>query len=159
MTTHTIEYKDQEGNVIGTDIITVPIRSQLKEILILQQALIEDMYDHIDPIKVNKIYSGSLLLDDVIWNNLEKLANLIPVVGKKKPGIDLTKLENDIPQLIQLFFSQSCDEVGNIIVTIEDNSFFLPSVLSELYRFNYPKFLKEMFKKAQQQPEETTDKQ
>lgn len=155
MTIHTIEYKDQDGNVIGTDIITVPMRSQLKEILILQQALIEGMYDHIDPMTAERIYSGSLLLDDAIWDNVEKLAKLIPVVGKEKPGIDLTKLESDIPQLIRLFFSQSCNEVGDILVNIEEKSFFLPSVLSELYRFNFPKFIKEMFDKAAKQEKAT----
>jgi hypothetical protein len=148
MTVHTIEYKDEKGNVIGTDIITVPKRSKLKEILVLQQALIEGMYQHIDPIKVKCVYSGSLLLDDAVWGNVEKLAKLIPVIGKEG-GIDLDKLENDIPQLIKLFFSQSCDDVGNITVDLEDNSFFLPSVLSELYRFNFPKFIKEMFDKGQ----------
>lgn len=150
MTVHTIEYKDEIGNVVETDIITVVRgRNKMKEIFILQQALLEALYENINGITGNTIYSGSLLLDDVVWSNLQKLAKLLPVVGKKNPGIDFAKLEEDVPQLISLFFTQSCNEEGEI--KVDEQVGLLPSVICDLYKFNFPKLLQEMFKKMKAQ--------
>lgn len=150
MTVHTIEYKDENGNVVETDIITVVKgRDKMKEIFILQQTLIEALYENINAVTGNTIYSGSLLLDDVVWSNLQKLAKLLPVVGKEKLGINFQKLEEDTPQLIRLFFTQSCDDEGEIKVNSEVG--LLPSVLCDLYKFNFPKLLQDLFKKMKAQ--------
>lgn len=52
---------------------------------------------------------GKLLADATVYGDMEKIAELVRVVGKDKPGFDLANLYDagDIVQLGRIFFSES----------------------------------------------------
>ena len=98
-------------------------RNKLSDLMVLQQELLVDFMKHNAAI-------GVMVQDKKIWSTMVKAAAMLPVVGQDKPGIDLTRIEDDFEQLCRIFFTESMDETGEL-----DN--FRPSLISKLHHFDY----------------------
>jgi hypothetical protein len=132
-----IQYQDENGEVIKIDKVTRVKRQQLKDLIILQQDLLYAF------LKCNASV-GSLISNNVNWNNMEKIAKMLPVVGETKLGINLKAIEDDLSQLTKVFFTQSIDENGSLI---NSEDAYKPSLISELHQLDYYGDIKESAKK------------
>jgi hypothetical protein len=127
MDTFDIKYKNQNGEVIKTDTVKRVKRKQLADLILLQQDLVYAFY------KTNGGI-GSIIADSNYWNIMEKIAKMLPVVGEEKVGINLSAIEDDLSQLTAIFFTQSLDENGNLII---GEDIFKQSLISELHKLDY----------------------
>lgn len=75
------------------------------------------------------------------WEPASKLAQLMPIVGKDKPGIDVDKIE-DIDQIIRIFVttSEARDPETGFIMPGEEG-YLLPSYISKVNGINFLKLL------------------
>ncbi len=127
MNEFTVKYKDRTGNIIKEDKIVRVKRNKLKDLISLQQDILLAF------LRTNAS-AGAVIADNVNWSNIERLSKLLPVVGEEKTGIDLAAIEDDLPQLISIFFTQSVDNDGNLLSS-EDT--YKPSLISELHQLDY----------------------
>ena len=127
MDTFDIKYKNSLGEVIKTDKIGRVKRKQLKDLIVLQEELVYAFY------KTNGGI-GSIIADSSYWNTMEKIAKMLPIIGEEKPGINLSSLEEDLSQLTTIFFTQSVDENGDLII---GDNIFEQSLISELHKLDY----------------------
>jgi hypothetical protein len=133
-----IVYKDRSGQVIKTDKVVRVKRNKLKDIISLQQDILFSFLQHNASI-------GSVIADNAVWSNIEKLSKLLPVIGEEKPGIDLSLIEDDIPQLLKIFITQSVSEDGNLISGEEE--VYKPSYISQLHQLDYYGSIRDAAKK------------
>lgn len=135
-----VEYKNN-NEVVKTDRIIRVKRSKLKDLIYLQEELLYNFVNYNAKI-------GSLLADDSCWDLLKKISKMLNVIGEEKSGINLDLLEDDIKQIIEIFFTTSVDEEGNIL---QDVDIFQPSKLSELHHLDYFNNIKKAVQKVLKQ--------
>jgi len=149
MNNFTIEFKDENNAVISTSIIKRVKRAQLNDLVTFQQTLMEEMFKEID-MNDGSLALGSLLAKDHVWDTLNKVASMLVVNGQTRPGIKLKELEDDWVQLCRIFFTQSCDDNGEVRLDQEAGG-YAPSLLSELHQINYRKKLGEWLMSLRQE--------
>jgi hypothetical protein len=108
--TFDVIYYKPDGTVKSIDKVRrAPFRGNpgLKDIQVCQEALIKEFVDFNGAI-------GTLLVQDKVWSLIAQLGSLLYVVGRDKPGIDVEALAeaDDLPQLAQIFFSESFNSAG-----------------------------------------------
>ena len=108
--TFDVIYYKPDGTIKTIDKIRrAPFRGNpgLKDIQICQEALIKEFVEFNGAI-------GSLLVQDNTWSLICQLGSLLYVVGRDKPGIDVEALAeaDDLPQIAQIFFSESFNDAG-----------------------------------------------
>lgn len=136
-----VEYKDKLGEIVKVDKVYRVKRDKLKDIIDLQQDLLYSFFK-------SNASIGQVIADSVNWKNIEKLAKMLPVVGEEKLGFDLSSIENDLSQLLTIFFTQSIDENGNLINSEEA---YKPSLIAELHQLDYYGAVQESAKKIYQE--------
>jgi cyanate lyase len=159
MNNFTIEIKDEENNLVKTSIVKRVKRAQLADLILLQQQLMDAMFQQIDTV-VGSISIGNLLSQNQVWDTLQKTSALLNVVGEEK-GFNLDAIEDDWVQITRIFFTQSCDDNGEARFS-DENLGFAPSLIAELHQINYRKKLAEWILSLTNQttvpaPEETVE--
>lgn len=103
--TFEVVYWDEKGEEKETIIVRPVALNKLEEVKKLQEILIAEYVNYDGCL-------GSLLSDKSVFETMQKLASMLPVVGKEVKGFDLQSLYDfgDMIQLGQIFFSESIDE-------------------------------------------------
>ena len=93
---------DESGEAQETLVVRPAPFNKLSEVKELQKKLLEAFEEKNGSL-------GELLADSTVYADMKRLAALLRVVGKAKPGLDITSLyeAGDIVQLGQIFFSES----------------------------------------------------
>jgi len=104
----------------------------LSEVIHFQEKLLKDFVEHDGRL-------ANLLVNKSTWDNMVKLAAILPVVGQTEPGFDIEAIANasDIAQLGRIFFSENItdnlerekDANGNLV-----NS---PSLIAKIHDINF----------------------
>lgn len=96
---------DNKGEAQEVILIRPAAFNKISEVDRLQRKLME-AYER------EKGSLGKLLADSTVYGDMEKIAELVRVVGKNEPGFDLANLYDagDIVQLGCIFFSESINE-------------------------------------------------
>jgi hypothetical protein len=110
-TTFDVIYYKLDGTVKSIDKVKrAPFRGNpgLKEIQVFQEQLVREFVEFNGAI-------GSLFVQDKVWSIITQLGSILYVVGRDKPGIDIEALAeaDDLPQLAQIFFSESFNDSGD----------------------------------------------
>ena len=100
--TFEVTYWDNSGEEKETILVRPVPLDKLEEVKTLQEKLIFNYVEHDGCL-------GSLFQDKAIASTMTDLASMLPVIGKKETGFDLSNLfdSGDIIQLGQIFFSES----------------------------------------------------
>lgn len=149
-----IEVKNDSGKVVKTYKVKRVKRSKLNDLIELQKDLLYSF------IKSNASI-GVLLSDEAVWNTMETVAAMLPIMGQEKPGLPLFEIEDDYEQLRSIFFSQ-CDVINGVIKVDPDDG-FIPSKIADLHQLDYQgdwgkqleKVQKEIVSKAEAEAEKT----
>lgn len=122
-----VTYYDAYGS--STEVVSVKrvVRSNLKDLLLLQQMLLDQFFASGGGI-------GDILAEEKNWHTLKKTAALLPIVGSDKP-LDLERFQDDYVQITRIFFTQSVQDNGEFIP--DRTKALEPSLISKLHQFNY----------------------
>ena len=112
-----------------------PLRGKkggLSDVVRLQEYLIRDFvaYDgRLAPLLTNK----------PTWDNMSKLASLLPVVGREHTGFDIESLaeSSDLAQLGRIFFSESIKDDLEREKDAEGNVINSPSLVAKIHDINF----------------------
>lgn len=131
-------------------IITVrpaPIRCKtggIKDVIKLQEFLIKFFVEHDGRL-------ASLITENKVWNAMEQLSRMLPVVGRTEIGFEIEPLalSGDIAQLGRIFFSENIaddltrerDSDGNVINT--------PSLIARIHDINFSATLFRMIRERE----------
>ena len=127
-------------------------RAKLKDLIVLQQKLLYFFLTH-------NANVGACVADDACWSVIETTSKLLAVVGDGAVKLEL--LEDNLEQLSNIFFTTSTPEeiaqYTNIGKMIEAETWYKPSLISQLHQLNYRGDSGEAIKKlTQEQPEVPT---
>ena len=134
--TFEVTYWGDNDEVVKTlTVRPAPFKSKkggLSEVISFQEKLLRDFVEHDGRL-------ASLLVNKPTWENMVKLAAILPVVGQAEPGFDIEAIANssDLAQLGRIFFSESIknnlerekDTDGNVV-----NS---PSLIAKIHDINF----------------------
>lgn len=124
-------------------------RVKYKDLIVLQQKLLHFFL-------TNNGNVGACIADDACWSVIEKTAKLLAVVGGGE--IKLSLLEDDLEQLSNIFFTTSTIEelsqYAGIGKMIEAETWYKPSLISQLHQFNYRGDSGDALKKVIQEQQE-----
>jgi len=144
-----VTYYDEYGN--STDIVSVrrTNRNKLKELLFLQQQLLDVFFDCDGGV-------GDILSDERNWQLIRKTAALLPVIGSNTP-LNVDAFEYDYTQITRIFFTQSVNDLGEFVP--DPSQILKPSLISQLHQFNYNGAVsKSLAKPKQTEPESLPQK-
>lgn len=140
-----IQIKEYD-EINDTDIVTkeyiikrVP-RIKYREVELLQLEILEEFF-------VNNLSIGTTIKDDVVWDKMCTLVNMLPFVGKGKKGFDLNEIEDDLTQIGRIFFTTAIDEDKDRVTP--DDVAEKPSLISKLHYFDLLLPIAEMGKRVE----------
>lgn len=122
-----VKYYNPDGTVERTVEVKKVPRSKLRDLIVLQQQLLDVFVE-------NDASIGVILSDDANWRLLQCVANLLPLVGSNET-LDVTKFEEDYVQICRVFFTESISDTGEYDLTADKP--FLPSKIAKLHQLNY----------------------
>lgn len=126
MNTFEVIIRDESGEVVDTLHIKRATRANMREIIKLQQILMDAFVE-------KNIAIGELVLDNGVWKNIERLAKLLPILGESEKVFDVNLIADDLEQICQIFFTQSMKDNGEFI----NDGGWEPSKISALHHLDY----------------------
>lgn len=139
MKTIDIEYSD--GRVITVKPVSW---KYLDDLTVLTQKLVAALG------KVNGAVGKLLSKQNVeVWDYLEKVAALLPVVGNKDPGIELDLIE-DPWEIVKIFFTTT-DTVNDDGWLYSGDEAIAPSLLAKINALDFYSILLEVMKELKQE--------
>jgi len=149
MNTFEVVIRDESGDVVDTLHIKRATRANMREIIKLQQILMDAFVE-------KNIAIGELVLDSGIWKNIERLGKLLPILGEPEKLFDVNSIADDLEQICQIFFTQSMKDNGEFV----NDGGWEPSKISALHHLDYQGALGKSIQRLREgvkQKEETAD--
>lgn len=122
-----VNYYNPDGTVDRTVEVKKVPRSKLRDLIILQQQLLDVFVE-------NEASIGVILSEESNWKLLQSVANLLPIVGSDDT-LDVSKFEEDYVQICRVFFTESINDSGEYDLSTDKP--FLPSKIAKLHQLNY----------------------
>lgn len=134
-----VVYRDAGGDVVDVVYVRRVPASRGRELSQLLEQLLEHFAYYNGAI-------GSLIYQEpVAVEVIQRICRMLPIDGQPEPGLDFSKLENDLEQLCRIFFTQSMDDAGNMNV----QGGLKPSLLSDIHHLDFEGAVGNAMPKAQ----------
>ncbi|ACC81150.1 hypothetical protein [Nostoc punctiforme] len=104
----------------------------LSEVIHYQEKLLRDFVEHDGRL-------AHLLVNKSTWENMVKLAAILPVVGQPEPGFDIEAIANssDLAQLGRIFFSENIKDNLEREKDANGNLVNDPSLIAKIHDINF----------------------